>query len=100
MAKIGRDGRAPKSFLGAEVPVNPGMRFVRSLDRTHFVGISRTQAEHPLDDEPMIHEPTVDKNFYRDGQVPTYPTQVNRRPGTARPGGASAVLSDAELKRK
>ena len=98
MAKIGRDGRVPKNFVGADIPVNPGMRFVRSLDGTHFVGISRTQAEHPADgNSPAIHEPTVEKNFYRDGQVYTHPSMARRRPGTAMPGNASAILSEAAL---
>lgn len=30
-----------------------------------IAGISKTQAAHPVDDEPMIHQPTVGKRLAR-----------------------------------
>jgi hypothetical protein len=55
---IARDG-AKKNLR--PIAVHDGARFSR---QGQFVaGVSRTQAEHPIDDEPMIHQPTVAKNI-------------------------------------
>jgi hypothetical protein len=68
------------------------MRFTRSVDGTHFVGVSKTQAAHPVQDGAKpIHEPTVEKHFYAAGQVPTYPGHYDRRDG-ARRDDANRIL--------
>ncbi len=58
--KIGRDGRVSKRGLGP-VAVNGGMYHLRNGQL--IAGISKTQAQHPLDDLPMIHQPVVSKNL-------------------------------------
>jgi hypothetical protein len=56
---LARDGRVPKKL--GPIAVNGGMYHFR--EGALIAGISRTQAQHPVDDEPMIHQPTVEKNL-------------------------------------
>jgi hypothetical protein len=61
---IARDG-LPKR--GGPIPVHGGMYYLRNSQL--IAGISRTQAMHPLDDEP-VHQPTVAKNLPAPQVVP------------------------------
>jgi hypothetical protein len=72
------------------------MRFVRSVDGTHFVGISKTQAAHPSVQSGArpIHEPnpTSEKQLR---QVPTYPGHARNSFGSAKIVDAGVILRDA-----
>jgi hypothetical protein len=56
---LARDGRVPKKL--GPVSIHDGQYHFRN--GALIAGISRTQAAHPLDDDPMIHQPTVAKNL-------------------------------------
>jgi hypothetical protein len=64
---LARDGRVPKKGLG---PINThgGMFYLRHGQL--IAGISRTQAQHPLDDSKMVHQPTVEKDLATPQIVP------------------------------
>jgi hypothetical protein len=81
MAKLGRDGRVSKHALTRVIPPHNGMRFKDSLDGTHYVGITPTQAAHTLDDEKQVHKPTVGKKGL--AQVHTRDAQALRGPNRA-----------------
>ena len=101
MAKIGRDGRVPKSFIGADIPAHPGMQFKRAIDGQTFVGISPTQAAHPLDDEPNVTDAKLPGKHFLSGQnVPVHPSMQGRTRFGVSKGNAdgSAILNESALK--
>jgi hypothetical protein len=53
--KLGRDGRKPKQL--GPIPAHNGQYYKRN--GALVAGVSRTQAEHPLDDERMVHQSSV-----------------------------------------
>jgi hypothetical protein len=70
---IGRDGRVPKKL--GPIAINGAMYHLRNGQL--LAGISRTQAAHPLDDTPMIHQPTVEKNLAPISIVPGHRSRRN-----------------------
>jgi hypothetical protein len=64
MTKIDPRNGAPKK--PTPITPHPGMRFVERLpdgSKATAVGFTKTNFAHPIDDELMIHKPTVEKQL-------------------------------------
>jgi hypothetical protein len=80
MAKIKNIARAGAAKTPHIATVHNGMRFVEAKDGQSLlrVGISKTQAAHPLDDSKQIHAPTVEKRIAAHSP-PIHPSHTSRQ---------------------
>jgi hypothetical protein len=98
MAKLGRDGRKPKAFVGADVAVHNGMKAKVAIDGQSLIvaGISKTQLGHLTEDGGLavddLTQGKIEKRFYADG--PAVPV-INHRSRTGVSVDASAILREA-----
>jgi hypothetical protein len=95
MAKLGRDGRKPKAFVGADIAPHFGAQYRVAIDNKSLIvaGISKSQIGHLTQDGGLaVNDLTVgkiEKRFYDS------PPVINHRSRTGAAVDGGAVLRDA-----